>query len=919
MNSASAGSKAYHPDPRRPLPTGAELHGREPARVVADVRRGDARTTMALVVCYGRLCNAPPKLGPRLLEANLVGAVLDHYAFPASIHEDTSPGNTAANDDGPAYEPLKNKLQALVMLFNILSAFFRDENVVLELQAKYRQEVSEQLKPLLACLSLDNPNRLLLGEHFHWKFAVGAVTMFIHNTCMFKFDQQWWDRFRCFDKLVPLDHAINAVVGNAVASCSTSTSPYNSKMFDQFMTSVIHFCLALRHDAWFAEEVNRFPEEREVWLQCSHAFSKHVGLAVIQLYSLGAREIITHHEVNKSQMASVTQFSRATCLRVVERWGGARFRRHIVDQVWPKAEVQLATGQLHGASAVHVEAYRLAYQILVNTQKMLSAETLLLHAHKDNRAEFLQHRGCRLFFLKESSHTMVWTEETERAVADFEKDSEGVREAKILAANLLKGARKMPPDSVQCFVDMAWQCLMERKHVDLLANRHRMSEDRRLAAMVKHGLVQGLLQMIVCRQDCHMNRDIIGPMKELCIAVTDAVTLPETKAALEEVILEEKKQLESAGSSSNYGLAATQAIKPKKSRKRIRKRKGKTKQFPLGISRLTTEEQTKIWPLITLVQNMYPIGSRSTGEGVHRDMSEALEAITALATALRPKAVVDATVSPYVKQLEVASAWALAPEPSPETSPETSSLHPGDSVQGRKGIIPIKDTYMGCKVCLKVLTPETIKYCSKCKYPYCSRKCQKVDWKNGHKKTCKIRQKSLVSDEAKMAKMTENDAKQWLERNQNWSKNVANLFQQRFGTLFMMGYCLDLLPNEVVYIIDYSVGSNPTAETVSIKDFLWKHYAFMNSGEDKESLKHTEFLVKRNADAMAQTVFGVDPNGGVLVKTVRVPPSLIVQLSMMVDELGVPWDEYDAAEKARTWDRWKRYGDIHIDAAVSKF
>ena len=100
MNSSSHRSKgkAWRPDPHRPLPSATELHDRDPCRVVADVRRGDAHTTIALALCtaLGAGESLPPRLGPSLLEQNLIGAVLDHYSFPASIHKDTAAGNAAA-------------------------------------------------------------------------------------------------------------------------------------------------------------------------------------------------------------------------------------------------------------------------------------------------------------------------------------------------------------------------------------------------------------------------------------------------------------------------------------------------------------------------------------------------------------------------------------------------------------------------------------------------------------------------------------------------------------------------------------------------------------------------------------------------------------------------------------------------------
>ncbi len=929
------GSKAWHPDPRRPLPSGRALYERDPRSLVDDVRRGHPRTTMGLVLCTSGQVPGTWGLGARLLAADLIGAVLDHFAFPASIREDTTPGNAAANSD-PTYQPLDNKGQTLCLLFNVLTTGCLGNSVAPRQLAAYQREVTERLGPLLACLSVDNPDRLLFGEHFHWLFAVGTLGMFIQNTFCLNPDHLWWERFRCFDPLLPAAAAAEATAEASMAGDSDAVTPTtpsgaqvfdNKFVFDKFVTSVIHFALALPCDGWFAEEGKRFPEERSNWQRASRSFSRHTALAVIQLYLLPAQEAVAEWRVNRRTTATVRTFSRAASLRVVDRWEGPRIRRYIVEQLWSKAELQEANERSHDVGAVHVEAYRLAYQALVDAQKLLTAETLLVHTHKDDRAAFL--RQYHELVLNPNANPLisdpdavVWTEDTERAVAAFEKDAEGVREAKILAANLRRGARSMRPDSVECLVDMAWRCLLERKHVDLVATRQRLSEDRRLAAMVKQGLVQGLLQVIVYREDCHTNQDIMDPLKELCVALSEGVTLRKTKAALEEVLRQEWRMDGIAGGAS----ASVGSERTKKKKKKKKKKKSRNRGRWAG-----SKELTRIWPLVSRVQDMYPVESRTANLGVDDCMRETLEAVDALATVLQP--MVAAEMANAVDAARGTSAGetaagaetatsAAAPGAAPAAAPEAPADEGGAGQErgfappernvvesaGRPMHVPMQM----CTVCVKPLTPKTVMRCGKCKFPYCGRECQKQDWKNGHKKRCKVRQKALALERAQEESMTKKDAKRWRQRNQNWSQNVANLFQQRIATLFLMNHCLDAQPNEVVYILDYSASQNPTAESVLVKDFLWKHPVFMNSADGDEGRGHTAFIVQRNAKAMAHTVFGVDPNGGVLVKTVQLPHQAVFALMGIGEEIEVAWGRSSAAQRARLWDRWKKHGEPRL-------
>ena len=214
------------------------------------------------------------------------------------------------------------------------------------------------------------------------------------------------------------------------------------------------------------------------------------------------------------------------------------------------------------------------------------------------------------------------------------------------------------------------------------------------------------------------------------------------------------------------------------------------------------------------------------------------------------------------------------------------------------------------------MTPDTIKRCGK-QIPHCSRECKRLIGKQPQEGV-QGKAEAMALDQASMAKMTKKDARRYRKRNQNWSQKVANVFQQRIGTLFMMTHCLEAMPSEVVYIIDYSAGPNPTAETIMIKEFLWIHDVFMKSGADDEGREHTEYVVKRNAKARSQTVFGVDPDGGVLVKTIRMPIQFMTMLMSMGEMLTSAWHETDVEERSRLWDQMKRYGDTEIDALVSQ-
>ena len=91
----------------------------------------------------------------------------------------------------------------------------------------------------------------------------------------------------------------------------------------------------------------------------------------------------------------------------------------------------------------------------------------------------------------------------------------------------------------------------------------------------------------------------------------------------------------------------------------------------------------------------------------------------------------------------------------------------------------------------------------------------------------------------------------------------------------------------------------------------------MKSAFDDEGRKHTEYVVKRNAKAGSQTIFGVDADGGVLVKTIRIPSEIASPLMSMGEVLSDAWAENDVAERSRLWDQMKRFGDSEIDALVS--
>ena len=212
----------------------------------------------------------------------------------------------------------------------------------------------------------------------------------------------------------------------------------------------------------------------------------------------------------------------------------------------------------------------------------------------------------------------------------------------------------------------------------------------------------------------------------------------------------------------------------------------------------------------------------------------------------------------------------------------------------------------GCMVCNQVfdVTKKKLLRCSKCRMPYCSKECQRKDWVEGdHKKMCKMRRKLDRSSLGFIPKAS-------LKNDANFSQMAASVFNDRLPVLLLMVQYLDLDPHECVYVIDFYSSAIPTGEPVSFETFLppHPHRVFLCAGSSPEEMDHTKHIVRRNCSNQALTLFAVDPEGGCLLKTCKIPIRMLMDISEQNQIMAKKLANEEPESIASLMDEFKKFG-----------
>ena len=143
-----------------------------------------------------------------------------------------------------------------------------------------------------------------------------------------------------------------------------------------------------------------------------------------------------------------------------------------------------------------------------------------------------------------------------------------------------------------------------------------------------------------------------------------------------------------------------------------------------------------------------------------------------------------------------------------------------------------------CRLCYKLLEAGAILRCSKCKRAvYCSRECQLVDWKNGHKKDCKdIATYGVQVMNAGFGR----DVKKAKQHEQNVIIAGSKAFSQNIQTIMLRAILQGYSILDCVVIIRL-MKSPPLIEVKFAQDFL--SACRKNSAEEFDQLKR---IVSRN-------------------------------------------------------------------------
>ena len=206
-----------------------------------------------------------------------------------------------------------------------------------------------------------------------------------------------------------------------------------------------------------------------------------------------------------------------------------------------------------------------------------------------------------------------------------------------------------------------------------------------------------------------------------------------------------------------------------------------------------------------------------------------------------------------------------------------------------------------CLVCMLPFSQDQQKLrCSKCKMAYCSKTCQIQDWNQGdHKRACKVRQRTC--QEAGKANN---------KNKKNFSLSVAKCFETRLPAVVLMSQCMGQDPCGCVCLFDFFTTVVPTAEPISIAEFLPPnpHDVFTCSGTNQEEWDHTMFIVKRNHSNQWMTVFALDPDGGCLLKTCRVPFENFLRMADATQHMADAYFCSTPVQQQTTMAKWKKFG-----------
>ena len=155
-----------------------------------------------------------------------------------------------------------------------------------------------------------------------------------------------------------------------------------------------------------------------------------------------------------------------------------------------------------------------------------------------------------------------------------------------------------------------------------------------------------------------------------------------------------------------------------------------------------------------------------------------------------------------------------------------------------------------CRRCMAVMHLKALKRCARCGTYYCSLKCQKEDWRGGHKQFCAARARG--EKEMKEIRKTTTSKKENRKQMSNVSQLGDGVLNERLvSTCVMLGLLGVTLPTERIILVDL------TETPIRCAPITRREFAVDVQSFEGDSGAHTLMVLERNAEAESKLVSAV--------------------------------------------------------------